>query len=137
MNKSIIIIIIIINVLQFYCEYYGFERAFFTLWRFLPYPPSRHLTRPAFIKAFLGAPVLPWRLQGLPLMLKTQTRSVCLFESQSVHQKVLIGRFYLRVATGWLMKNLPFIGFELFSRQVSMLQASCFIRSATEPHSLR
>ena len=26
--------------------------------------------------------VLPWRLQGLPLRFKTQTRPVCLFESQ-------------------------------------------------------
>ena len=61
MNESIIIIIIIIivNVLQFYREYYGFERAFFTLRRFLPYPPSRHLAQPAFIKAFLGAAILP------------------------------------------------------------------------------
>ena len=31
---------------------------------------------PAFIKTFLGPAVLPWRLQGLPLRLKTQTRSI-------------------------------------------------------------
>ena len=43
--------------------------------------------------------VLPWRLQGLPLWLETQTRSICLFESRSVQQKVFVGRFYLRVKT--------------------------------------
>ena len=38
-----------------YCECYGFERAFFTLRRFLPYTPSQYLAQPAFIKASLGA----------------------------------------------------------------------------------
>ena len=37
-----------------YRECYGFERAFFTLRRFLPYTPSRYLAQPAFIKASLG-----------------------------------------------------------------------------------
>ena len=36
-------------------ECYGFERAFFTLRRFLPYTPSQHLTQPGFIKASLVA----------------------------------------------------------------------------------
>ena len=37
-------------------ERYGFEWAFFTHRRFLPYAPSpTFLTQPAFIKAFLGA----------------------------------------------------------------------------------
>ena len=38
-----------------YRECYGFERAFFTLRRFLPYTPPRYLAQPAFIKASLGA----------------------------------------------------------------------------------
>ena len=50
--------------------------------------------------------VLPWRLQGLPLRFKTQTLPICLFESRSVQRKVLVGRFYLRVTIGRLMKNL-------------------------------
>ena len=60
--------------------------------------------------------VLPWRLQGLPLSFETQTRPICLFESHNVQQKVLVGKFYLRVTTGRLMKNLPLTGFELFLR---------------------
>ena len=60
--------------------------------------------------------VLPWRLQGLPLRFKTQSQSICLFESHSVQQKVLVGRFYSRVTAGWLVENLPLTGFELFSR---------------------
>ena len=38
-----------------YREWYGFERAFFTHKRFLPYTPSRHLAQPAFIKASMRA----------------------------------------------------------------------------------
>ena len=44
--------------------------------------------------------VLPWRLQGLPLRFKTQTQPICLFESHSVQQKVLVGRFHLMVTAG-------------------------------------
>ena len=50
--------------------------------------------------------VLPWRLQGHPLMFETQIWPICLFESHSVQQKVLVGRFYLKITTGRLMKNL-------------------------------
>ena len=39
----------------------------------------------------------PWRLQGLPQSYKTQKWPICLFESHSVQQKLLLGRFYLRV----------------------------------------
>ena len=35
--------------------YYGFEKAFFTLKRFLSYAPSRYFAQHAFIKASLGA----------------------------------------------------------------------------------
>ena len=80
-----------------YCECYGFGRAFFTLRRFLPYTPSRHLAQPVFIKASLGPAVQPWRLQGLLLRFETQTRSICLFELPSVQQKVLVGWFYLSI----------------------------------------
>ena len=38
-----------------YRDRHGFERAFFTLRRFLPYTRSRLLAQPAFIKASLGA----------------------------------------------------------------------------------
>ena len=41
---------------------------------------------PAFIKASLGLPVLPLRLQGFPLRFETQTRPICLFESHNVWQ---------------------------------------------------
>ena len=72
-----------------YCECYGFERAFFTLRSFF-------LTLlPAFIKASLELEVQPWRLQVLPLRFEKQTRPTCLFESHSIQQKVLVGRFHL------------------------------------------
>ena len=60
--------------------------------------------------------VFPWMLQGLPLRFETQTRPVWLFESHSVQQKVFVSRFYLRVTTGRLMKNLPLMGLDLSSR---------------------
>ena len=41
---------------------------------------------PAFIKAFLGPIVLPWRLQGFPSRLEIQTRPMWLFESHTVRQ---------------------------------------------------
>ena len=78
-----------------YRECYGCERAFFTLRRFLPHTPSRNLA-PAFIKASLGPTVLPSRwFKGFPLRFETQTQPICLFESHSVQQKLLGGRFYL------------------------------------------
>ena len=46
-------------VVLLYYECYGLERAFFTLRRFLPYTPFRHLVQPAFIKTSLGPAVLP------------------------------------------------------------------------------
>ena len=76
-----------------YRECYGFESAFFTLRRFLPNTTSLHLAQPAFIKTSLGAGSSS--LKGLPLRFKRQTRPICLFESHSVQQKVLVGRFYL------------------------------------------
>ena len=95
---------------HFYRECHGFEWAFFIHRSFLPYAPSRHSRLP------WEPAVLPWRLQGLPLRFETHTRPICLFESNSVQQKVSVGRFYLRVTTGRLMKKLPLTGFELFSR---------------------
>ena len=66
-----------------YREYYGYERAFFTRRHYLPYTPSYHLAQPAIIKASLGSAVLHWSLQGLPLRFETQTRPICLLESNS------------------------------------------------------
>ena len=55
----------------------------------LPDTPSRHLEQPAFFSRIPWEPaVLPWSLQDLSLMFETQTRSICLFESHSVHQKL-------------------------------------------------
>ena len=82
-------------VVVLYREWYGFEKAFFTHRRFLLYTPSQHLSQPSFIKASLGPPALPQRLHGLPLRFETRARPICLFESHSVQQKVLVSRFYL------------------------------------------
>ena len=70
--------------------------------RFLPYTPSRHLVQRWLLQQHNCTNLLPWpqavplwRLRGLPLMFKTETRPICLFESHSIQQKVLVGRFYL------------------------------------------
>ena len=68
-----------------YRECYVFERAFFTLRRFLPYTPSRHLAQSTFIKASLGAGSSSLKV-AKPL--DTQTRPKCLFESHSDQQNV-------------------------------------------------
>ena len=78
-----------------YREYYGNERAFFTLRNYLPYNPSYNLAQPAIIKASLGPAVLHWSLQDLPLRFETQIRPICLLESNSTQQKLSVGRFYL------------------------------------------
>ena len=78
-----------------YRKCYGFERAFFNLRRFLPSTPSQHLVQPAFIKASQRPAVQPWRLQDLPRRFETQTLPIFLFESYSVQQKELVGRFCL------------------------------------------
>ena len=85
--------------------------SFFTLRSFLPYNPFRHLAQPILSRLPWEMTVLPWRLLGLPLKFKTQTRPIFLFESHSVQQKVLVGRFYLCVKPyGTLYQSLP--GFE-------------------------
>ena len=78
---------VVVLVLLFYRECYGFERVLFTLRRFLPYFPSRHVAQHAFINASLGPAILPGRLKSLPLRFETQTLPICLFESHTV-QKV-------------------------------------------------
>ena len=45
---------VFVLVLLFYRECYGFERVLFTLRRFVPYFPSRHIAQHAFINASLG-----------------------------------------------------------------------------------
>ena len=70
-------------LLLLYHRCYGFERAFFTLRCFLPYPFFQYLTHAYLIH---GPEVLPWRLQDYPLWFKTQIRSFCLFESISFPQ---------------------------------------------------
>ena len=66
-----------------YRERYGFERAFFTHRCFLPYAPSRHFWRNLLLSRLpWELAVIPWNLQGFILILKTQTRPICLFDSQ-------------------------------------------------------
>ena len=66
-----------------YHERYGFEWAFFTHRRFLPYAPSQHFGTTCFCQGFAESrQLLSWKLQGFILILKTQTRPICLFDSQ-------------------------------------------------------
>ena len=69
--------------LSSYHERYGFEWAFFTHSHFLPYAPSQHLGTICFYQGFTRSQqLLPWNFQGFILILKTQTRPTCLFDSQ-------------------------------------------------------
>ena len=70
-----------------YRERYGFEWAFFTHRRFLPYAPSRHFWHSqhfgttCFYQGFTGSwQLLFWKLQGFILILETQTQPICLFD---------------------------------------------------------
>ena len=66
-----------------YRERYGFEWAFFTHRRFLPYAPSQHFWHNLCLSRLPWEPaVIPWNLQGFILILKTQTWPICLFDSQ-------------------------------------------------------
>ena len=66
---------------QFYRECYDFEGAFF-------YPQALFTLRsftdilPGFSRPPWEPVVLPWSLQSLILILETETRSICLFDSQ-------------------------------------------------------
>ena len=62
---------------------YGLEWAFFTYRRFLPYAPSQNFWRNLLLSRTPREPaVLPWSLQGFILIFETQTRPICLFDSQ-------------------------------------------------------
>ena len=71
--------------------------TFFTLRCFLLYTPSPHFVQappqPAFFKASLGAGISFLKVAG-PLTVVRNIDSTRLFESHSVQQKVLLGRFY-------------------------------------------
>ena len=66
-----------------YRKRYGFEWAFFTHRCFLPYTPFRHFWHNLLLSRFPWEPaLLPWCLLGFILILKAQTRPICLFDSQ-------------------------------------------------------
>ena len=69
--------------LSSYRERYGFEWAFFTHRRFLPYAPSQYFWHNLLLSRLLWEPaVIPWKVQGFILILETQTRTICLFDLQ-------------------------------------------------------
>ena len=64
-----------------YRERYGFEWTFFTHRRFLSYAPSRHFLHNLLLSRLPWEPaVILWNLQDFILILKTQTRPICLFD---------------------------------------------------------
>ena len=110
-----------------YRECYGFEISFFTLRRFLPYTSS------CWFQGFPGSWQFNLRVSRALCWSSKHSPGPIICLNHKNPQKRYGGRFYLRVTDGWLMKNLPLTGFKLFSQLVSMSEASCFIRSATEP----
>ena len=66
-----------------YRKRYGFEWAFFTHRYFLPYTPFQNLWHNLLLsRSPWGLALLPWSLLGFILILKAQTRPICLFDSQ-------------------------------------------------------
>ena len=69
--------------LSSYRELYGFEWAFFTHRRFLPYAPSQHFWHNLLLSRLPWEPaVIPWKLHVFTLILETQNWPICLFDSQ-------------------------------------------------------
>ena len=69
--------------LSSYRERYGFEWAFFTHRRFLPYAPFRNFWHNLLLSRLPWEPALiPWKLQGFILILETQIRPIYWFDSQ-------------------------------------------------------
>ena len=69
--------------LSSYRERYGFEWAFLTHRRFLPYAPSQHFWHNLLLSRLpWETAVILWNLQSFTLILETQTRPICLFDSQ-------------------------------------------------------
>ena len=69
--------------LSSYRECYGFEWAFFTHRRFLPYAPFRNFWHNLLLSRLPWEPALiPWKLQGFILILETQIRPIYWCDSQ-------------------------------------------------------
>ena len=69
--------------LSSYREHYCLEWAFFTSRHFLPYAPSWHFWHKLLLSRLpWELAVITWNLKGFILILKTQTRPICSFDSQ-------------------------------------------------------
>ena len=95
---------------QCYHECYRFERAFFTLRRFLPYTPS------CFFIGFPGSRQFNLKASRASCWSSKHSPGLTICLNHSDPQKFYTGRFYLGVMTDRLMNNLLLTGFKLFSR---------------------
>ena len=94
-----------------YCNYYGSEREFFTLRRFLPCTPS------CWFSGFHGANSLTANLAGPQAHHRNIVLAQLLRQMTAIHKRgMLVGFIYVpktffevRVTQPW---NLPFNGFE-------------------------
>ena len=109
-----------------YPECYGFERALFTLRRFLPYTPSCQF------QGLPGSDSLTLRLVRLCVW----ARSDYLFESQQSTKRVIVVGLFK--AYGQLITRIICFSRDLnpFHDKLSMSKALSFIRLATDPHCL-
>ena len=109
-------------------ECYGFGRTFFTLIFYLK-------LLPAGFKVSLGAGSSTSKLTELHADLRNSpSPTLCLNHKNP--QERYRGRFYLKVTAGWLMKNLPLMGFKLLSwigKHVRSLILYLFDHRATQP----
>ena len=130
----------------FYRECYGFERAFFTLKRFLPYTPSY------FFQGFPGSGQFSLKISRASCWSSKHSLGSTICLNHSNLQKIYTSRFYLRVRAGqsrdinfcrelvlqnvssW---NICFSrGLNSFHARWLCLKASCLIHLATEPYIL-
>ena len=102
-----VVVVVVPRVLRIW-ESIFYSQVFFYLF----YTPSQHLAQPPFIKSSLELAAQPWRLQSLPLRFETQTQCIYFFESHSVQQKVLVGKFYSYAWVSSWNTNQPLTGFE-------------------------
>ena len=95
--------------LVIYRECYGFERVFLTLRCFLTYTPS------CWFQNLLGSRQFNLKVSRVSCWFSKHSPGPTICWNHNNPQKRYVGRFYLRVTAGRLMKKLPLTRFKFFS----------------------
>ena len=115
--------------LVIYCECYGFERAFFTLRRFLLCTPS------SCFQGFPGSRQFNLKVSKISCWFSKHSLGPTTCLNRNNPQKRYGGRFYLRVMAGQLLnKESAPCGIRTLSMIVEHVKSVWFFRSAKEPY---